>query len=108
MPYKKADINQPSTSKAHKEFTSPISPTGRIAKRNARLMNGNFCVRLFLKIISEVDLNSKRSSKYTEAVVNTIMDLKSSDLNEICPIIKIILENEDLSSEDLVGFFVDI
>lgn len=42
MPYKKSDINQPSTSKAHKDITSPISPTGRIAKRNARLMNGMF------------------------------------------------------------------
>lgn len=40
MPYKKTDINLPSTSKSHKDFTTPISPNGRIAKRNARLMNG--------------------------------------------------------------------
>lgn len=53
-------------------------------------------------------MNSKRSAKYTEAVVNMIMDLKILDLNEICPIIKIILENEDLNLENLVGFFVVI
>lgn len=82
----KLDVSLPSTSGFNHSrintSSSPISPTGRIAKRNAQLIN---------------ELNSKgvkRKSTFSEAIVGTVLELESYNLNEKCSIIFKIIDSE--------------
>jgi len=110
------------TIKEEEEPESPTSPTGRIAKRNARALNGSSNNKLMMKSRGErkkvqedkprkgefivVDLKTgKRRASYADGnLVGLLPELKTSDLNERCPAVKAVLDAAGM--DDWEGGFV--
>lgn len=82
--------DEPCSSKSQAMLDSPISPVGRIAKRNACLLNG---------------LDLKSGGSYAEGMVGTIPDFNIRAIQECVPAITSILDGG--RAEDLRADIID-
>lgn len=65
-------------------LNSPVSPVGRVAKRNASLLNG---------------FDLKNGAAYSESMVGTVPDIQIHSVHECIPALKAVLETR-LEEED--------
>lgn len=81
---------EPCSSKSLSMLDSPISPVGRIAKRNACLLNG---------------LDLKSGCSYAEGMVGTIPEFNIRAIQECVPAISAVLEGsaDDFRAETIVS-----
>lgn len=105
----KIDIVLPSTSHDHKVYADTeqcfsSSPTVRVAKRNAQLLNGRIGVTItFLVVFLEIDLISgKKKAAFAESIMSIVPDFEVPELDEKCSVIQRILNANAITAEDLV------